>query len=306
MRVQFPSVTKKRSELINYFISKHPLTSNKRREFKTRSLGTRHNGLSVYDLSDRILSGFHMTIFKNLNLILKKLIWEQNYFRSLCSRARKDMKITQQTIYHCYSSLLVKCLSSLRFKFLRYLPFTPQHHHHHHQPPSPLPTPARTTTIISHLHTLPPSRRSPYWEQRVKVRKRYRVTFNFYVYLSGQFFVVLQPKQRLKSSHTKQWNLVPVIYPPQSLPSHLHLRIKRNEIIELRKIYIFSCSHLIVLKLWKQDNYENGNSAYARMPHFFVFTTKPCFGVKLPLTSKRGFVAKSGNIMVIVLHYNSV
>ena len=150
MRVQFPSVTKKRSELINYFISKHRLTSNERREFKTRSLGTRHNGLSVYDLSDRILSGFHITIFKNFNLILKKLIWEQNYFRYLCSRARKDMKITQQTIYHCYSSLLVKCLSSLRFKFLRYLPFTP-HRHHHHQPPSPLPTPSP-----HHHHHLPP------------------------------------------------------------------------------------------------------------------------------------------------------
>ena len=98
-----PSVTKKCSELINYFNSKHRLTSNERREFKTRSLGTRHNGLSVYDLSDRILSGFHITIFKNLNLILKKLIWEQNYFRYLCSRARKGMKITQETIYHCYS-----------------------------------------------------------------------------------------------------------------------------------------------------------------------------------------------------------
>ena len=40
------------------------------------------------------------------------------------------MKITQETIYHC--------LSSLRFKLLRYLPFTPHHHHHHHQPPSHL------------------------------------------------------------------------------------------------------------------------------------------------------------------------
>ena len=151
---------KKRSELINYFISKHRLTSNKRREFKTRSLGQRHNGLSVYDLSDRILSGFHITIFQNFNLILKKLIWEQNDFRYLCSTARKDMKPYIIVI------VLVKCLSSLRFKFLRYLPFTP-HHHHHHQPspPPPHPPPARTTTIS---HLLPPSRWSPYWEQRVK------------------------------------------------------------------------------------------------------------------------------------------
>ena len=168
MQVQFPSVTQETFWVNKLFYIQISFDFKWRREFKTRSLETRHNGLSVYDLSDRILSGFHITIFKNLNLILKKLIWEQNYFRYLCSRARKGMKITQQTIYHCYSSLLVKCLSSLRFKFLRYLPFTPHHHHyHHHQPPSPTP-PARTTTTISHLHTLYPSRRSPYWEQRVK------------------------------------------------------------------------------------------------------------------------------------------